>query len=71
MTEGVKVLEHDELERIRRRLADLGPWDDAVRLLATIDAAIIEVRYAASAHPPYARRDHAERALGLLTGQVK
>jgi hypothetical protein len=38
MTEGVKVLDPNELERVRRRLADIGPWDDAARLLATLDA---------------------------------
>ena len=36
--EGVKVLDADELAQVRRRLADIGPWDDAVRLLRTLDA---------------------------------
>jgi hypothetical protein len=38
MAEGVKVLDPNELEHVRRRLADIGPWDDATRLLATLDA---------------------------------
>ena len=33
-----KPLNGDELERVRRRLMDVLPTDDAVRLLATVDA---------------------------------
>ena len=35
---GRGVLDADDLERVRRRLADVLPGDDAVRLLATLDA---------------------------------
>jgi hypothetical protein len=41
-----KVLDSDELSRVRRRLCDLLQSDDAVRLLATLDAAYRDGREA-------------------------
>ena len=71
---AVEVLTCEELERIERRLGDVGPWDDAVRLIATVHylrTALVEIRQDAGPGVGVRSRDRAAHALYPVKGVTK
>ena len=68
------VLTAEELERVERRLGDVGPWDDAVRLIATVHylrAALIRIRQDAGPGAQMRSRDRASHALCPTKGLTR
>jgi hypothetical protein len=68
------VLTVDELEQVERRLGDVGPWDDAARLIQTVHylrTALVEIRQDAGPGAQVRSRDRASHALYPTKGLTK
>jgi len=68
------VMTCEDLERVERRLMDIGPWDDAVRLLATVRylrTALVEIRQDAGPGMGSRSRDRAKHALAPTNGTTR